>query len=60
MIYFCHQGYGYLAKNQTDEYVILQQLSNNHPMVNSELSLSTNLVQAKVYKDNNLKPSNNA
>lgn len=29
-------------------------------MVNSELSLRTNLVQAKVYKDNNLKPSNNA
>lgn len=39
MIYFCHQGYGYLSKNQTDEYVILQELSNNHQMVNSEFSL---------------------
>lgn len=29
-------------------------------MVTSERSLSTNLVQAKVYKDNNLKLSNNA
>lgn len=33
MIYFYHQCYGYLFKNQNDDDVILQQVSNNHQAV---------------------------
>lgn len=33
MIYFSLQCYGYLLRNQNDDYVILRQLSNNHQLL---------------------------
>lgn len=54
MIYFRLQGYGYLLRNQKDDYAIFQQLSNNHQMLILELLPWLTWFKSKLQKKTSL------